>query len=434
LNTPSSVSVGFGRTVSGERGLSGGGALNVNCFGGGEDIGGDDVTFDVVSAACAFSTAIARARARNDAFFFMLPLDDLFNCPMLNVVDGGVKANASLASESFGESTVMGSGDGVASALDARPRASGAPSLSNDAFNDRATRDDDAPSLAPSSVADSPASLRVARLLGLAVFRGIARNSNVFVGLARPLSRPNRSANAPHVTGSSPLAPDASRGAFASSPRDVARPPTPRRRAPRPLAPRRSPLAPRLNPAMASSSARTSAVDDDAGVARASSSRTSRAVLPLPRASTTSSSSSSSRASRVMFDRDGRRGVDHAGAETTRFGARSSTRARRRDDDATPRRTEDATPTVPWDVRSRGFINSRTHGTHHTRCSPISCTITYSRIHPHHPRTPSPYLQCTYRMSDVMSHHTHPSPPPGRSIARRPPPTHSRARDVCRTS
>ena len=42
-------------------------------------IGGDEATFDVVSAACAFSATIARARARNDALFFMLPLDVLFD-------------------------------------------------------------------------------------------------------------------------------------------------------------------------------------------------------------------------------------------------------------------------------------------------------------------------------------------------------------------
>ena len=61
------------------RDLSGGGALNVNCFGVGDAIGGDEATFDVVSAACAFSATIARARARNDALFFMLPLDVLFD-------------------------------------------------------------------------------------------------------------------------------------------------------------------------------------------------------------------------------------------------------------------------------------------------------------------------------------------------------------------
>ena len=48
-------------------------------IGVGDAIGGDEATFDVVSAACAFSATIARARARNDALFFMLPLDVLFD-------------------------------------------------------------------------------------------------------------------------------------------------------------------------------------------------------------------------------------------------------------------------------------------------------------------------------------------------------------------
>ena len=80
------------------------------------------------------------------------------------VVDGGVNANASLASESFGESTVIGSGDPVVTTSDARARISDDPSLSNDAFRDRATRDDP-PSLVPSSAAAAAA----ARLRGLSV-------------------------------------------------------------------------------------------------------------------------------------------------------------------------------------------------------------------------------------------------------------------------
>jgi len=214
------------------------------------------------------------------------------------VVDGGVNANASLASESFGESTVIGSGDPVVTTSDARARISDDPSLSNDAFRDRATRDDP-PSLVPSSAAAAAAD---ARLRGLSVLAGISRNSNFF-GLSRPPSRPNRSTNAPHVT--SPRSLDLSLASTSLSLAASARPPPPRRRlAPRPLVPRPFPLVPRLNPAIASSSARTSSplssrVSRALVSASSSSSRgvadVGRVVLPL-----STSSSSVPSVARVM--------------------------------------------------------------------------------------------------------------------------------------
>jgi hypothetical protein len=277
------------------------------------------------------------------------------------VVDGGVNANASLASESFGESTVIGSGDPVVTTSDARARISDDPSLSNDAFRDRATRDDP-PSLVPSSAAAAAA----ARLRGLSVLAGISRNSNFF-GLSRPPSRPNRSTNAPHVT--SPRSLDLSLASTSLS--LAARPPPPRRRlAPRPLVPRAFPLVPRLNPAIASSSARTSSPlssrDARALVSPSSSSLgvadVGRVVLPL-----STSSSSVASVARVMT--------------TSRLRA-ATTRTRRRppetsedDDEGTARRDAmrrdgrmdewmDARPTQPSRERPRCalFKNSRTYG------------------------------------------------------------------------
>jgi hypothetical protein len=173
----------------------GGGALNVNCFGVGVSIGDcGDVPNALASlfADDGVSTRNALALFLNEALF-LLPLVE--PAPTANVL-GGVNRASSLASEPFGESTAMGSGDVTAS--DDRVL-SALASRSSAASNDLAAR---------GASASSRARFRslALRARDPGLFAGIARSSNVFTGLSRPptvSSRASFSANVPQLDPSS---------------------------------------------------------------------------------------------------------------------------------------------------------------------------------------------------------------------------------------